>query len=184
MRDFKYKMISENCQTFAIDTLRTLHRWYPAMVSQQAVDWVTAESGVTVRLATSMRQRRELQRVYGNQRASSQPHLTSSYGSPATTEAYSVSSAMFALLSSVRNSPGSSSEFRSNAATSKSSFNLGIEVSMRDQGPRSRGPATQRRQRTPATDPLPLQRSAGRQRDTRAMASEHPNYHMPGSWVF
>jgi hypothetical protein len=79
IQDFKYKLISENCQSFAIETLITLHRWYPDMVKQNAIDMVRRESAINVRMAASIRQKRtssQLVYLYENERTPSRPHFT------------------------------------------------------------------------------------------------------------
>jgi hypothetical protein len=75
MGDFKYNLLRENCQSFIIDTLETLHRWEPAMVSELAVKSVKAKSFLSVKATTAMKQKKNPGRA--EQRARDRGRFTS-----------------------------------------------------------------------------------------------------------
>jgi hypothetical protein len=183
MRDFKYKLVSENCQTFAILVLETLRRWDPEMVTDCAIKLVARGSAPTVRLATTMRQKRDMKQtesirpVYlagnGQCRTPSRPHFTSSE-SPSQAE----TSLRFSRKP-MRSSRNTTESYGSSAGNSGFGINMMRDAEdIRDQ----QWYAGRRDPRYIATDPPYQPISLGRRRDARQVASEPP-YQMPGGWV-
>jgi hypothetical protein len=55
MKDFKYSFLLENCQTFALETLKLLSVWDPKLVSSKTVDMARKNAAIATRHARPRR---------------------------------------------------------------------------------------------------------------------------------
>jgi hypothetical protein len=57
MREFQYKLPTQNCQSFVIDILWMLRQWDPAMIPMEAIQQAQKQVAPTVNLTSKTRQK-------------------------------------------------------------------------------------------------------------------------------